>query len=458
MKLNNDIPTVLFSIEITARELASKLATASALAARGCRAIVGHKEPVTDVGRSSERVVWQGKGLFSDKSDRHFADRLIEMNSATMFHQDEGAMHPVNAWKENVLQKHYVDQIRKRKISRVCMWGERQKDVYLAHASETRDMVAVTGSPRFDLCLPSYAWMTAGACDAITARHGSYILICTRFTAIAHAEGIADPFRRKLNPKIWPESFDMADVADLWFAKWHRDVQDFADTVVLAKEIAVAHPKRTIVLRPHPSESLGFYREAFSSFKNVIVTREGGILPWLRSADLLVHSNCTTGIEAVLAGCPTVNLLPDGMAPRDADVEVAREAGLTAGSVAEALRSVDEILAGNIRPHVWSPHAQSMLNNLKTESIPMMVDETLRVLERAGITSSKISPPKQTRFRNALRRAVKGAAANEAYIASKRGMLDPRYVEMVLDGCRSKHGGGGRIQALTKEYVVIDPA
>lgn len=458
MGFTGDAPTVLFSIEITARELDSKLAMASALAAQGCRAIVGHKEPVTSIGRLSERIVWQGKGLFSDKSSNHFADRLIEMNSATMFHQDEGAMHPVNAWKENVLQKHYVDQIRKRKITRVCMWGERQKDVYLEHAAETRDMVAVTGSPRFDLCLPSYAWMTVGTCADIRARYGPYILVCTRFTAIAHAEGIVDPFRRKLNPKIWPESFDMADVADLWFAKWHRDVQDFADTVVLAKEIAVAHPERTIVLRPHPSESLAFYREAFSSFKNVIVTREGGILPWLRSADLVVHSNCTTGIESVLAGRPTVNLLPASTTPRDADVEVAREAGLTVGSVQEALKRVDEILAGNIQPHVWSPHAQSMLNNLKTESIPMMVDETLRVLERNGIASSKVAPPKQERFRNALRRAVKGAAANEAYIASKRGLLDPRHVEMVLDGCRAKHGGGGRIRHLTKEYVVIDPA
>ena len=363
-------------------------------------------------------------------------------------------MHPVNSWKENVLQKHYVDHIRKRNISRVCMWGDRQKQVYLAHAPEVGNAVTVTGSPRFDLCLPKYAWMTEDR-ERLAAKHAPYILICTRFTAIAHAEGIDDPFRRKLNPKIWPESFDMGKVTDLWFTKWRRDVQDFADFVVLTKEIAANFPSYTIVLRPHPSESLAFYKQAFASFANVVVTREGGVLPWIRSAALVVHSNCTTGIEAVLAGRPVLNLLPESAGRTETDVEVAREAGVTVGSVAEALEKAGELLAGKFAPHVWSAHAASMLSNLQMEAMPMMADETRRVLEHGKVTSSKVSmPPSTYHLRNAARRIVRG---KNAYVASKRGPLDVTYVERVIEGCRVHHGGGGRIRHATDHYVVIEP-
>lgn len=456
MKLDDETPTVLFSIEIAARELDSKLAMASALAARGCRSIVGHKEAIVAIGRASQRVVWQGKGLFSDKSSHHLADDLIGQESATMFHQDEGAMHPVSAWTENVLQKHYVDQIRKRDITRVCMWGRRQKDVYLSHAAEVGDKVAVTGSPRFDLCLPSYEWMTARKVAALRSRYGPFILACTRFTAVAHAEGIDDPFRRKLNPVIWPESFDMDEVTRLWFSKWRRDVHDFADTVVLIKEIAVNFPHYTIVLRPHPSESLAFYKQAFSSFKNVVVNRDDGVLVWLRAADLMVHSNCTTGLEAVLAGKPVLNLLPAGEDRDETDVEVAREAGLTADTVADGLEKVGKLLSGEAPPHAWSDHARSMLHNLETDSIPLMADETVRVLDTTRITSSKVTIPGKNHVRSAIRHLVKGPALS-AYVKSKRGPLDCGQVERVLDGCRSHHGGGGRIGHFTDEYVVVDP-
>ena len=76
---------------------------------------------------------------------------------------------------------------------------------------------------------------------------------------------------------------------------------------------------------------MSFYEHAFASFKNVVVTRDESVLPWIRAAELVVHSNCTTGIEAVLAGRPVLNLLPECEGRTELDVEVAREAGLRGG-------------------------------------------------------------------------------------------------------------------------------
>ena len=77
MKLNGDLPAVLFPIEIGTREFDSKLVMASALAARGCRAIVGHKEAIKFIARSSKNVVWQGKSLFDAKAVDETVDQLL---------------------------------------------------------------------------------------------------------------------------------------------------------------------------------------------------------------------------------------------------------------------------------------------------------------------------------------------------------------------------------------------
>jgi surface carbohydrate biosynthesis protein len=456
MRLEGDAPTVLFPIETLTRELDSKLVMALALAARGCRSIVGHKEYMKLIAANSTGLVWQGKSLFSARSGSHLADRLIDKRSAIMFLHDEGGMHQVKAWPNHVLKTHRIEFLRKRNVNRVCVWGERQKEVLSSYAEELRDVIAVTGSPKFDLCLPDYAWVTAAKSDEIRNKYGPFILVCTRFATVAHSAGQGDPFRRKMNPALWPESLSHGDLADLWFSKWQRDVHDFADFVVLTKQLALNFPQYTVVLRPHPSESLAFYQQAFASFKNVAVTRDDSVLPWIRAAKLVVHSNCTTGIEAVLAGCPVLNLLPECEGRTELDVEVAREAGFVTGSVAEAIESAGGFLSGEAPVYEWSPHAKTILNNLTLEAVPKVAAETMNVLQEQGLTSSKVTLPKERKFRAAIRRWVKGPSAT--YASSKRGPMNAAHVASIVDGYRSQHGGGGRIRHMTEKYVVLDPA
>jgi hypothetical protein len=213
-----------------------------------------------------------------------------------------------------------------------------------------------------------------------------------------------------------------------------------------------------MVLRPHPSESLEFYRLAFTYFKNVVVTNEGSVLKWIRSADLVVHSNCTTGIEAVLAGRPVLNLLPAAPGRESTDVEIAREAGISASSIGEAIDQVSTLIAGNAQRHSWSPHALSMLHNLRGESIPILIDETLKVLKQEQIDFSQVELPYFGRLKAMAKEFIKKSPTT-AHIASKRGgSLSAEHIEMVVEGCRKNVGGGGRIKHMTDKYVVLDPA
>ena len=457
MKLRNDFPTIVLPIETLTRELDSKLVIACALASQGCRVVVGHKEAMKTLASSSEHIVWQGKAIFSAGSSEHLADRLISQGSAIMFIHDEGGMHQVRTWSYHVLKTHRVEHLKKRRVNRVCVWGEKQKEVLTNYATELQDAIKVTGTPKFDLCSPTYSWVTKNKNEEKGANYSPYILVCTRFSTAAHSQGQEDTFRRKLNRALWPASLSTDEIADLWFSKWQRDVHDFADFIILTKAIARSYPHYTVVLRPHPSENLTFYKCAFASFKNIIVTREDSVIPWIRSAEVVVHSNCTTGIEAVLAGRPVLNFLPEALGREELDVEVAREAGLRAVSISDALEKLSLLLSGQAPQHFWSSRAQTVLNNLNQTALPILVRETRAVLEETGINASKVSTPTATQvFRNRVRPLVKPWTRG-SYAASKRGPFNPSEVEILIEGCAINGAGRGRISALTREYVVVDP-
>ncbi len=449
MRLRLDLPTVLMPIETATRELDSKLVMASVLAGHGCRAIVGHKEIISSIGRASKCVVWQGKSLFTGNSGDYLADRLLENGSAIMHLHEEGGVYPLRTWTDFFIFKNGLEKLALRDASRECLWGEKQKAVLGTHFAELANIAVVTGSPRFDICAPSFAWVTDAESEKDPTVLRPYILVCSRFALPSYTEGPGRPFEGQDDPRAWPKGFDM-------FEQWREDMHDFTEFVVLVKEIAVGFPQYTVVVRPHPSENMTFFKQAFAPFPNVVVRRNGSVLSWIRPAELIVHSNCTTGIEAVLAGRPVVNFLPAGKSRSEIDIAVAREAGVTAGTIPDALETVSQLLDSGFLALSWSEDAVAMLNNLKVDAVPLLTSETMAVLRERRIDSSSVAIPRESTLKKALRHLVKGSSA-DAYIASKRGTLNAEHVEMVIDGCRSHRIGEGRVRQVTASYAVIEP-
>jgi len=62
-----------------------------------------------------------------------------------------------------------------------------------------------------------------------------------------------------------------------------------------------------IIIRPHPSENISTYINKFKSKKNITVSNSKPIEDLLPSAKLVVHYDCTTGLEALLKGKMTIS-------------------------------------------------------------------------------------------------------------------------------------------------------
>src|SRR5690606_3478824 len=117
---------------------------------------------------------------------------------------------------------------------------------------------------------------------------------------------------------------------------------------------------------------------------------------------------------------------------------VAREAGVTVGTVREALETAADLLRGTTIPQVWSEAARETLSNLTSLAIPRLVAETHAVLRERNISSSDVRLPRAPRrFRpiGFIRNRLRPRAPD--YVQSKRGRIDPQRVHALIEGGRA---------------------
>jgi surface carbohydrate biosynthesis protein len=187
----------------------------------------------------------------------------------------------------------------------VCTWGAWQKEFYLSRNPACATNLFVTGHPRFDLYKPHLKSYYAADAKRLQERFGDFVLINTNFAWANNRNGITRPFSTRWN-------FD-ADGAVRFLdhvEEWGNNSLIATHFVKMTARLAVSRPDLQFVLRPHPSEHIGFYRAIFSGVKNVHVLHEGSVGAWLLACRALIHDGCTTGLEAHFAGTPVITYKP----------------------------------------------------------------------------------------------------------------------------------------------------
>ncbi len=142
--------------------------------------------------------------------------------------------------------------------------------------------------------------------------------------------------------------------------------------VKLAGKIADAFPDHTIILRPHPSENHEFWIEKTKNHKNIKVISEGSVTPWILESEMLIHSSCTTGLEAFLMGKPVISLLPYGK--NKIRRHISDEVSYKAANVEDAVEAAKKLLGK--KPEDKKEALKGKISYLgKTSSAEKIVEE-----------------------------------------------------------------------------------
>jgi len=243
-----------------------------------------------------------------------FNDRLGK------FHQAAMAQARQRGHRIVILDEELLAQTEVKAVEAMCTEGVfRLPDVVLVDGQFEHDIIArlsggknrieITGNGRIDLLKPRLRTLFQKKIDEIVARFGNFVLINTNFSIRNSIWESTEQVTRIQVQSGFTNPNDPAS-ARLW-----QDYIDFEDANLKAMHIAIRElarrrPEQRIVIRPHPGEDLRKWDGLFSEHPNVVVLREGPHIPWTMACQLLLHTSCTTGFEAYVAGKTALSLTP----------------------------------------------------------------------------------------------------------------------------------------------------
>lgn len=173
-------------------------------------------------------------------------------------------------------------------------WGERLHAAFVEGSGMPAARLHVTGCPRFDYASPRWAATLDAPLHGYVLVNANFPLVNPRFARTPEEE------HATLVKAGWAPAY-----VDTMLADQRAILRGFLDSV---RALAEALPGREFLVRPHPFENEGPYRDACAGLANVRVDGDGSVLNVIRNAEAVVHLNCGTSIEATM-----LNRLPVSM-------------------------------------------------------------------------------------------------------------------------------------------------
>jgi surface carbohydrate biosynthesis protein len=187
--------------------------------------------------------------------------------------------------------------------------SELHRDIVERRFPSLRGRTQVAGNARADfLSADRRAFFDLEVRDIIKA-HGPYILFNTNYAQIntiwkdmKHLAVIAE--------KAGLLNVDDPDSVTEYKLKLEWEQRNREEMIMLLQWAIDELPEKNIILRPHPGETPEFWTERFRDCKRVHIVPRSNPHPWILGADMVVHTTCTTGLEAAFMGKPVANLMP----------------------------------------------------------------------------------------------------------------------------------------------------
>lgn len=230
--------------------------------------------------------------------------------------------------------------------------------------------MVISGDPRFDLLKAKYDPFFEKEITDITDKYGDFVLINTSFSASNPQNGIEN-----LRLYWQNEPTFTAETRNLLMLKidCFTEIINYYLKAIIA--LAKKFPNKHFVVRPHPSESLDIYQKHFKDYKNIQVTKEGNVAMWIKASRGVIHYDCTTGIEARIAGKPVIAYVPKYNEKVVAWLPIAISKKIT--EISDLINEIEHVFAGELRHELDADNFEVLrqnINNVSFEASPIISD------------------------------------------------------------------------------------
>ena len=295
-------------VETVVRDFDARLYLAYELLQKGHTCVIGEKKGVHDyMFQQREPYIYLAKGI-----SKNIYKKIKKTGGAFVILDEEGGIY--NKSMYSFFSR--SDDVILKEVDLYCAWGKTIKEYLLTQRKNIREEdIVITGNPRFDLCKTEFKDFHRTLLSGSKRAKGKYFLVNTDFAIVNHQLGRKG--RVEFNKTVTTLADYDKEVGGNYFdpEKIAREeaYQEgiYTHFLKLIESISLKFPDWNVVVRPHPVEDIQTYRRYFTHYKNVHVIRDGAVHGWIVDAAVVIHHDCTTGIEAMLFGKPTLSYCPD---------------------------------------------------------------------------------------------------------------------------------------------------
>jgi len=295
-------PVIYISVELKARDLDPRLLVAAEALKQGLHVVFGQQWVLS-------------KNIFAVPEGAYLLKTVNEIQATQMLDARE-AGHIVCATDEEVLacgnKTCFEAGMGPTAAENLDLFFPQSND----HAAlvtdqhpAVSDAIHVTGNPRIDLLSSWGRSIYAKEADTIRGHYGRYVLFNTNYGTInsiwkAREDASEIAIRTgRLDPE---DSASVAAYEEL--RAWER--HNMAAMEQIIDWLAAERSDVAVVVRPHPAEDASYWVKRYESTDRVAVKAGTGHVSWTMAAEVLVHTTCSTGMEAALLGTPALSVTP----------------------------------------------------------------------------------------------------------------------------------------------------
>jgi surface carbohydrate biosynthesis protein len=296
--------TVYIPIEESNRELSAKLLIAGELLKHRVTVLLGRQPMVVGNLPHMPPGVVLFKG--TNAMPAYLMRRAAELGHLSVATDEEG----LGRANETIMARD-MDPTIGPVIALLFAQGQRHAEAMDKNIPGVTDKIRVVGNARLDILREPFREEFVAEADQHRVEHGEYVLVDSNLGAINSRWGGTDQFLEVLVRVGWLDREKPEDME--YFDRRIRTEQ--ANAVIMRRtleRLAENFPNLTFIVRPHPAEREEPWIKAYENSDNIRVTAVGGHVPWLLGARLMLHTGCTTGLEAEVLGVPSISLLPVG--------------------------------------------------------------------------------------------------------------------------------------------------
>jgi len=372
-------PLVFLPVEVATRELDSRILLAAVLAIRGASVVLG---PPGEVRRIAATL---GHGSFIHNAHSHFDKEMFALlssrNIAVTALYEEAVFIPQES---NFYEKLRLDEIQPY-VRKLFTWSTDQHERMLRTYPDLHSVLLFTGNPRFDLLGGVFSKFRSLSSFNEEIRRVRAPVVLFNSSAVLGNLAVEYGGFDALNER-YAESDERTLAEGRALAEYHSKIQ--AESRRLLIQLAAQFHDVSFVIRPHPSENIESWQVQFDGVRNVLVTRVGTANDWIDESRIVVHTGCTTAVEASLLGKPVITYQPLEVPEREPQLPLA--AGITCRSqesVAETIRRIlrnEEVVVPLPEALIGAVSFSGDLNSAEK------IANTLLVLSRESLMTTRL--------------------------------------------------------------------